>query len=112
MSGPHSPGPWRWKAMHGCTELHSATGDIFCVQDDHNGFWDPAEPDAALIAAAPEMAALLLRMSKALGRLVEVYIDVKDGAPVRDPLAVTEVSDAQAEYRALLARLPPEPKGT
>lgn len=94
----HSPGPWRWKAMPGCTELHSAEGDIFCVQEEHNGFFDPRCADARLIAAAPEMLALLR------------FFDVPDtqpgdSEPYEDRCLMSRGSPLHKRILALIARI-------
>lgn len=62
----HSPGPWRWEDFRkddGTWHLRDADGDsVLRVRDVGEAFSMPgqAEPDARLIAAAPELLEVAL----------------------------------------------------
>ncbi len=55
----HSPGPWRWEDWHGVNNtmrLMCSDGDsVIRIHNDGHGR-EPAAADAALIAAAPDLA--------------------------------------------------------
>ena len=59
---PHTPGPWRIRTngRHGEGECDlTICGDIFCLADINGPLYRHCEPNAHLIAAAPELLAAL-----------------------------------------------------
>ena len=55
MTAGHTPGPWRYDYESGyCGEIIAANGSSVCSFDD-----EPNKADAKLIAAAPELLAVL-----------------------------------------------------
>lgn len=72
----HSPGPWRWDEggiAYGTVLRDANDGEVLQGYDDGNdgryvrGKVDVSEADARLIAAAPELLALVRRMADPLG---------------------------------------------
>ncbi len=70
MNPSHTPGPWR--IIDG-TEVRGADGTIVCNTADYRVPAPAAEavavPDAALIAAAPDLLAALQRIIRAADRM-------------------------------------------
>jgi hypothetical protein len=70
MTTSHTPGPWR--IIDG-TEVRGADGTIVCNTADYRVPAPAAEevavPDAALIAAAPDLLAALQRIVRAADRM-------------------------------------------
>ena len=92
----HTPGPWLLRPYTPCGEnrgytVTKDTGDVV-IADVTTSILDPdiVAVNARLIAAAPEMLALL-------ERLIEV-----DANPTADSLDITSVAD---EARVLLAKI-------
>lgn len=92
---PWTPGPWAVRHDNGAVWVFSKGGDRYIagVEESGDGFVTLTEPNARLIAAAPEMAELL-------ASIVEEYDkqDLINGEPGTDPFTMEEAA-------ALLARI-------
>jgi len=67
MMATHTPGPWRWKSsfrLHGQEDV-----EVLDIGLGYDGLWDgepPSEPDARLIAAAPDLLAACMALCEAV----------------------------------------------
>jgi predicted NAD/FAD-dependent oxidoreductase len=100
-----SPGPWRLDSCDG--DILAADGEVVARKNwsanDGDGSFARWQADRVLIAAAPEMAALL---SKLCARFQEVTSSIR-AAPLSAAgmLWYSFAFDMEAEVRALIAKL-------
>lgn len=78
MSGEHTPGPWRTEGML----ILSGDGDSERLVSVLGGADAPASADAHLIAAAPEMLALLQHLHEDLARYLKMAEETWTSASV------------------------------
>ena len=103
MSAQHTPGPWRVEGhsglLGGALAGHAITHGVNAYQDGPAGYVcktvGTTDADARLIAAAPDMLAMLQEVADYLDRYADV-IDGDDGQPeaneaLRLLTAVTDV---------------------
>ena len=87
MTTKHTPGPWHLSASKACI-WHQDHGRI-CTPPNHAQVWN-WEPNARLIAAAPELLA-------ALEALLDMDVAYQRGPRVQDAVAVARTAIAKAK---------------
>ncbi len=68
VSAKHSPGPWRWSDKNMGDLLDADDSHVLARASDDETYIVPDRPDAALIAAAPELLEALRAVVKEAGR--------------------------------------------
>lgn len=89
-----TPGPWRVSPEHNGTFIRSATGGL--VASAEAGSQIMRDPDARLIAAAPDLLARVERLEGALRRL-EAEVSAEDAE------SIGTVRESVKQARAALA---------
>jgi hypothetical protein len=85
----HTPGPWQRRSIPG--HLFEVTGEAAAVVLRIRGGMMPSLEDARLIAAAPELLALVQRFVRAENLIDEAYY--------------AEIEGCEREARALIAQV-------